>query len=140
MDGEKCGEGSPAGENSLCKGPVVMESIECLCCTRIQEVEWLDSKCRGWDRWENLLWVTQPLRGPLVCREVAGEVSSSGDSESPVNGPCSFLLNSRLIACSLLISCCLLPLSQFIAVQIPRKESDWSRSAFGGCGWSNFPS
>lgn len=35
-----------------------------------------------WKQWEDLLWVAQPLLGLLVCREVAVEVSSSGDSLS----------------------------------------------------------
>lgn len=37
-----------------------------------------------WKQWEDLLWVAQPLLGLLVCREVAVEVSSSGDSLSTV--------------------------------------------------------
>lgn len=53
------------------------------------------------------------------------------DADSPVNEPCSFLLNTRLGASSSLTSCYFLLLSQLLTVQIPRRESDWSSIAFG---------
>lgn len=56
----------------------------------------LDSEPQVWNQGQNLLWAAQPLLGLLGGREVAVEVSSSGDSlstcnfydrDSPVSGP-----------------------------------------------------
>lgn len=79
----------PGGENRLCEGPVVRESMTGLRSAGMQEAEWLDSEHPGCGRGQgpdccgarslgtylNLLWAVQPPLGALASRAVHGEVS-----------------------------------------------------------------
>lgn len=182
-------EGSPGRGNSLCKGPVVRH-VYVMCWDGSEGFSgWTAGAEAGKvGRVQVMLLVRSGGACLKICSGLPGCFSAPGqqgggwetavlltvcplpqfcDTDSPVSDPVVFSLMAKLGASSLLISCCLLPLSQLVTIQIPRRQSDWSSTAFevkmsfmvclligcpcqvssnqlwlplnGGPGWDNFP-
>lgn len=116
-------------------------------------LQWLDSRSRGREGGQSPGHAAVRSGGAClkICSGLPGCFSAPGqqgggwetavlltvcplpqfcDTDSPVSDPVVFSLMAKLGASSLLISCCLLPLSQLVTIQIPRRQSDWSSTAF----------